>query len=85
MIAHVGGMPVEEALLPLASCASAGLVLGARLGSVAGATPSAELLPQPVGDERDYRIGLTGYPVTEFARRARPSTTRFPPRRSGTT
>jgi hypothetical protein len=27
VIAHVGGMPVEEALLPLASCAGTGLVL----------------------------------------------------------
>ena len=30
MIAHVGGMPVEEGLLPLASGAGAGLMLLAR-------------------------------------------------------
>ena len=30
MIAHVGGVPVEEALLPLASGAGAGLMLLAR-------------------------------------------------------
>jgi hypothetical protein len=31
VIAHVGGVPVEEALLPLAGWASAGLVLARAL------------------------------------------------------
>ena len=48
MIAHVGGMPVEEALLPLASCVGTGLIVARawlvsrvrRAGSRRGALPS---------------------------------------------
>jgi hypothetical protein len=47
LIAHIGGMPVEEFLVPFASAASA-VGAGARLGDVARATPTEP----PVTDRR---------------------------------
>ena len=68
MIAHVGGVPVEEALLPFAGGASSGLILLGRAWMLSrlsdgfrapGGSPLPEAaIPPPKRPESEKRDGL---------------------------